>query len=103
MTLKERKELLKTFKLLREHRNSNYDLQTYGLCVVASRLHIHGLLSRSAAQAAINHINDLMGLQCYVSYWLETVANVPPHQLTPHNLRQYRTRWLDHIIEELEK
>lgn len=52
-----------------------------------------------AAERITLWVKKCINRRCYVNEWLGMDAGIPWRQLTYENLRQYRIRWIDHMIE----
>ena len=60
-------------------------------------------ISEEDKRRAINHIDSLLGQYSSVFFWLHGEANIKTEFLTEKNMLEYRHRWLDHMISELQK
>jgi hypothetical protein len=56
-----------------------------------------------ARNAARRVVQGRIGERLYVHEWLVEVAKVPREFITYENVRAYRLRWLDSLIEEFSK
>ena len=52
---------------------------------------------------AKDYIRYLLGDCGTVLSWLMTKTYIPKHEITAKNLVIYRQKWIDHMIQELEK
>lgn len=59
-------------------------------------------LDTDVATKLRQEIRVRMNFRTFVDQWLEHVKGIPYQQLTSKNMREYRLRWIDSMIKELE-
>jgi hypothetical protein len=52
---------------------------------------------------AKNYVHDLLGQCLTVEVWLNNQAKINIEDINMINMRSYRLRWVNHMINELEK
>lgn len=94
MTKTERQQIAEAFRAARARIKAG---QNSAICLA---LQDSGHEARNAARRVVQR---RIGKRLYVYQWLIDVAKVPHDLITYENLRAYRLRWLDALIEEFSK